>query len=126
MLLAIWRPWRTTDWARWGVMAFSRARGGSDYLTVVAFGLILAVMNLTFYAALDRIPLGIAVTIEFIGPLSVAVIGSRRALDVLWVALAVGGILLLAPLGLLGAPRSTRWGCCWRSARARVGRSTFS
>jgi inner membrane transporter RhtA len=100
-----------------GVLAGARR---SDYLTVVAFGLTLAMMNLTFYAALDRIPLGIAVTIEFIGPLSVAVTGSRRALDVLWVALAVGGILLLAPLGLLGA------GACWALyilLSARVGRA---
>ena len=94
-LLALWRPWRQ----RIGVRA---AVGRGDYLAVVAFGLILAVMNLTFYAALDRIPLGVAVTIEFVGPLSVAVAGSRRALDLLWVALAVGGILLLAPLGVLG------------------------
>ena len=94
-LLALWRPWRQ----RIGVRA---AVGRGDYLAVVAFGLILAVMHLTFYAALDRIPLGVAVTIEFVGPLSVAVAGSRRALDLLWVALAVGGILLLAPLGVLG------------------------
>ena len=95
-LLALWRPWRQ----RIGVRA---AVGRGDYLAVVAFGLILAVMNLTFYAALDRIPLGVTVTIEFIGPLSVAVAGSRRALDLLWVMLAVGGILLLAPLGVLGS-----------------------
>ena len=103
-LLAIWRPWRLRAN---GVQAGQRAgllagAQRNDYLAVVAFGLILAVMNLTFYAALDRIPLGVTVTIEFIGPLSVAVAGSRRALDLLWVALAVGGILLLAPLGVLG------------------------
>ena len=95
-LLAIWRPWRHLRAER------IAGAGRRDYLAVVAFGLILAVMNLTFYAALDRIPLGVTVTIEFIGPLSVAVAGSRRALDLLWVALAVGGILLLAPLGVLG------------------------
>ena len=103
-LLIIWRPWRlrvggVQGGQRAGVLA---GAGRRDYLAVVAFGLILAVMNLTFYAALDRIPLGVTVTIEFIGPLSVAVAGSRRALDLLWVALAVGGILLLAPLGVLG------------------------
>src|SRR6185312_14833985 len=103
-LLVIWRPWRLRAS---GVQGGQRTDvlagvGRRDCLAVAAFGLILAVMNLTFYAALDRIPLGVTVTIEFIGPLSVAVTGSRRALDLLWVMLAVGGILLLAPLGVLG------------------------
>ena len=55
----------------------------SDLLLAAAFGLSLAAMNLTFYEAIDRIPLGIAVTLEFVGPLAVAIGGSRRALDVL-------------------------------------------
>jgi len=89
VLLVLWRP---------SVRGF--ARGG--YLVAVLFGLALAAMNLTLYLALDRIPLGIAVTLEFVGPLGVAVAGSRRLLDLLWAVLAAGGILLLAPLNILG------------------------
>lgn len=79
--------------------------GGHDrasYLVAGLFGLTLAGMNLSIYLAFDRIPLGVAVTLEFVGPLGVAVAGSRRALDLLWVVLAAAGILLLAPLGVLG------------------------
>ena len=65
----------------------------------IVFGLALAGMNLAFYASIDRIPLGIAVTFEFVGPLGVAVYGSRTPLDLLWVALAAAGILLLSDFG---------------------------
>ena len=64
----------------------------------VLFGAILAAMNWSFYSAIARVPLGIAVTVEFTGPLLVAVAGSRRPRDLAWVALAAGGILLLSPL----------------------------
>ena len=89
VLLVLWRP-------------SVRGHAHGDYLTAGAFGLVLAVMNLTFYLALDRIPLGVAVTLEFVGPLGVAVAGSRRVLDLLWAVLAAAGILLLAPLDILG------------------------
>jgi inner membrane transporter RhtA len=65
----------------------------------VLFGLVLGGMNWTFYEALDRLPLGAAVTIEFVGPLAVAVAGSRRLLDGLWVILAGTGVALLALRG---------------------------
>ncbi|RZJ77398.1 MAG: DMT family transporter [Flavobacterium sp.] len=64
---------------------------------VVPYGLSLGAMNLVFYFAIERIPIGLAVTLEFIGPLLVAIIGSRRVVDYLWVLLAAAGIVLIAP-----------------------------
>jgi inner membrane transporter RhtA len=69
----------------------------SDYLYLVLFGINIAVMMLTFYAAIDLIPLGVAVATAFAGPLGVAVLGSRRLGDFLWVVVAGIGILLLSP-----------------------------
>jgi inner membrane transporter RhtA len=85
-LLAAWRP---------------RVRGvpATDLRLAAALGLSLGVMNLSFYEALDRVPLGVAVTIEFAGPLGVAVALSHRRLDLVWVVLAATGILLLADPG---------------------------
>jgi inner membrane transporter RhtA len=83
LLALIWRP-RLAGHAR------------RDLALAAAFGLALCAMNLTFYEAIDRIPLGIAVTIEFAGPLGVAIALSRRAIDAVWVVLAAAGILLLA------------------------------
>jgi inner membrane transporter RhtA len=64
---------------------------------VVPYGLTLGAMNLIFYMAIERIPIGLAVTLEFIGPLLVAIIGSKRLLDYCWVLLAAAGIVLIAP-----------------------------
>jgi inner membrane transporter RhtA len=97
-----------------------RLRGASReaLATCVVLGLILAAMNSFFYVALTRIPLGVAVTIEFWGPLAVAVLGSRRPLDLVWVALAGAGIYILAggrlvaddALGLMAVFGA---GACW-------------
>ncbi|HEX3262856.1 MAG TPA: EamA family transporter [Solirubrobacterales bacterium] len=95
------------------------------------YGLTLAAMNLSFYGALDRIPLGIAVTLEFTGPFAVAVAGSRRASDLLWVALAAAGIVLLSPgvhgsLDTTGALLALLAGVFWAAyivLAARVGRA---
>ncbi|WP_327091825.1 EamA family transporter [Nonomuraea sp. NBC_01738] len=84
-----------------GAVARPKLRGLSwrDWAVGVGFGVTLAVMNLTFYEALARLPLGVAVAIEFLGPLSIAVAASRRRLDLLWVGLAGAGVALLAPWG---------------------------
>jgi inner membrane transporter RhtA len=71
----------------------------AQWREVVPFGLIIAGMNLCFYQSIARIPLGIAVTIEFLGPLAVAIVGSRRALDFAWALLAAVGVALLSLTG---------------------------
>jgi inner membrane transporter RhtA len=90
LLLVFWRP---------------RLRGQpvGALRTALLFGVALGLMNWTFYEAIERIPLGVAVTFEFVGPLGVAVFGSRRPRDLVWVALAALGILLLADPGGGGA-----------------------
>jgi inner membrane transporter RhtA len=72
-----------------------RGRTRTDWLVVLAFGLILGVMNWSIYQSFARIPIGLAVTLEFAGPLTLAVVGSRRARDLIWVGLAGLGVLLL-------------------------------
>jgi inner membrane transporter RhtA len=76
-----------------------RSIPGRDLAVAVAFGLVLAGMNLSFYEAIARIPLGVAVTIEFSGPLTLALIGSRRWTDLLWAALAGIGVALFTTGG---------------------------
>ena len=76
-----------------------RGRSRVDLGWGIAYGVALGAMNATFYEALSRIPLGVAVTVEFVGPLAVAVLGSRRLLDLLWVALAGLGVALLTTGG---------------------------
>jgi inner membrane transporter RhtA len=102
----------------------------SQLRDVALFGLILAAMNLSFYAAIDRIPLGVAVTLEFTGPLAVAVFGSRRRRDLLWALLAAAGILLLSDgfggggIDTLGAGLALLAGALWACyilQSARVG-----
>jgi inner membrane transporter RhtA len=118
VLVAVWRP---------AVGGRSRL----DWRLIAAFGLSLAAMNLAFYEALERIPLGIAVTFEFVGPLGVAIAGSRRPLDLAWVVLAAAGIVLLSDFGSadldgLGVALALLAGGFWAAyilLSARVGRT---
>lgn len=107
MLAAVLRPWKVLP-----------SRKTLPWLA--AYGVTVAMMNLLFYAALERIPLGICVALEFTGPLFVATLGSRRLLDIVWVALAIAGIVLLSPfadvsVGLdpLGVLLALAAGGCW-------------
>ena len=105
------------------LMAVSRPRIGGrsrgDLALAAVFGLTLGLMNLSFYEALDRIPLGVTVTIEFVGPLTVGVLYSRRPLDLLWVAVAAVGIVLLVDPGAggnldaVGLALAVFAGTCW-------------
>jgi inner membrane transporter RhtA len=98
---------------------------------VLAYGAVLALMNLCFYEAIDRIPLGMAVTIEFLGPLAVALGGSRRWMDAVWALLAGGGVLLLTQsdgeLVLPGVLLAVAAGACWAAyilLSAKLGQRT--
>ncbi|WP_246350946.1 EamA family transporter [Nocardia barduliensis] len=100
-------------------------------LPIAGLGVAIAGMNLCFYAALDRIPLGMAVTIDFVGPLTIALIGSRRTRDALWVALAGAGVLLLVdsdgPVSWTGVLFAVAAGAGWGAyiaCGAIVGRHT--
>lgn len=85
VLLAVWRPWRAP---------LSRQQA----MPIVTYGMVLGILNLTFYEAMARLPIGIAIAIEFLGPLSVAFFMSRGRLDILWATLALVGVALLLPL----------------------------
>jgi inner membrane transporter RhtA len=108
-----------------------RGRPRRELVLAVTFGCVLATMNTCFYEALDRIPLGIAVTIEFVGPLAVAITGSRRAIDAVWVLLAAAGIVALTQgdtggLDTLGVVFALLAGALWAAyivLNARLGRA---
>lgn len=90
LVLLLWRPWR------WHL---SRA----DAQAIALYGVALGAMNLMFYMSLRTLPFGLAVAIEFAGPLAVAIWSSRRLVDFAWVVLAMAGLGLLLPLGLNGS-----------------------
>jgi len=94
-----------------------RGRSRDDWVVALGFGLSLGVMNWAIYQAFARIPLGLAVTIEFVGPLTLAILGSRRALDLAWAALAGVGVALLGfepgDLDLAGVAFALVAGAAW-------------
>ena len=112
IMMLILRPWRAKLTAK-------------SLRTVIVYGMALGGMNFLFYMSLRTVPLGIAVALEFTGPLAVAIYASRRAIDFLWIALAAVGLLLLIPTGAT-AQRESIWlvpVMPW--APASAGRCTF-
>ncbi|MGO9931141.1 MAG: EamA family transporter [Steroidobacteraceae bacterium] len=126
ILFAAWRPWRLrVNWR--------------EARTIVIYGVAMGWMNFFFYQALRSIPLGIAMALEFTGPLGVALAASRRPIDYLWVLMAVIGVLVLLPLGFGSQPlppAGIAWalaaGACWalyiifgrKAGAAHGGRTT--
>ncbi|WP_430913398.1 EamA family transporter [Methylobacterium sp. sgz302541] len=106
ILTAVWRPWRRVVPLR-------------DMAAIALYGVVLGGMNLLFYLSLRTIPLGVAVAIEFVGPLGVALASSRRPSDLAWIGLAVLGLGLLLPLSgsaainPAGAALALAAGLCW-------------
>ena len=103
VLMLVWRP--------------SPRLPPRTWMVVIAYGAVLGSMNLCFYLALERIPLGVAVTIEFLGPLVVSLAGSRRWLDAFWAVLAAAGVALLmkggGDLNVVGSLFALAAGTCW-------------
>lgn len=107
IMLLLLKPWRAKLTAK-------------SLRTVIVYGMALGGMNFLFYMSLRTVPLGIAVALEFTGPLAVAIYASRRAIDFLWIVLAAIGLLLLIPTGateagidLIGAGYALGAGVCW-------------
>ncbi len=107
ILLAVFRPWRNRVPLR-------------AWRSIIVYGVALGFMNLTFYMAIKTIPLGIAVALEFTGPLAVAMLSSRKVVDFFWIGLAVLGLYLLLPIGdsienvdPKGAMLALSAGVCW-------------
>jgi inner membrane transporter RhtA len=107
VLLAVWRPWRLRMSAR-------------EMRVILAYGLALGWMNFFFYVSLRFIPLGVAVALEFAGPLALAMAASRRGIDFAWILMAGLGLLALLPIGLgaqqldlLGVGCGLAAGACW-------------
>ncbi|WP_445766316.1 EamA family transporter [Rheinheimera sp.] len=107
VLWLVFRPWRALP-------------QGRDWQAVIVYGLCLGGMNILFYLAIARIPLGIGVALEFTGPLAVALFSSRRKRDLIWVGFAIAGILLLLPdmhgvdaLDPVGVALALAAGACW-------------
>lgn len=107
ILCAIFRPWR---------LRFTRAQR----VPLLMYGLALGCMNFLFYLSIRTVPLGVAVALEFTGPLTLALLGTRRVVDIIWIVLAVTGLWFLLPLSAsftaidpLGAALAIGAGACW-------------
>lgn len=107
VLWLVFRPWRALP-------------KGRDWQAIIVYGLCLGGMNILFYLAIARIPLGIGVALEFTGPLTVALLASRRKRDLFWVGCAIAGILMLLPdmrgadaLDPIGVLQALAAGACW-------------